>query len=284
VKTFLIPIILTAVIALGACTPGDTQEEAKLAVANEMVQAWNDRDWEQVYDLFAEDGVLHSVMIEPVVGRENIRARLSRLEGGLERIELQIRNMGMVNDVVVLERVDDFDFNGKHGRVPVVGVMEIADGKITEWREYYDHATLVDALTPDPKPQAEILLEAENEIRALTEKLQTDWNGGDMSAYLNAYLNSEELSLLYGGQAVRGWQALSDLFSSSWTTEVQMGDFKVNSVAVRFPHPDMAIASGSFEHQFPAQKIVGAFSHVWRRSDDGRWLIVHEHTSRALTH
>jgi len=124
-------------------------------------------------------------------------------------------------------------------------------------------------------------MEAEAEIRALIDKLETDWNGGDMSAYLDAYWNSEELSLMFGGNAVRGWQALSDLFSGTWTTEEAMGDVHTNNVAVRFPGPDMAIASGGFEHQFPDIKIVGAFTHVLRRTDDGSWMIVHEHTSRA---
>jgi ketosteroid isomerase-like protein len=118
---------------------------------------------------------------------------------------------------------------------------------------------------------------------ALTEKLQVDWNGGDMSAYLDAYWNDEGLSLLFGGQAVRGWQALSDLFTSNWTTEEQMGDFSLPSVEIRFHSVDMAIVSGGFEHQFPNEDVVGLFTQSWRRFDDGRWLIIHEHTSRART-
>ena len=288
-KKLLLPVILIAVLALAACQPSDTANQAKvdaakLEVAQEMVQAWNDQNWDRVYGLFAEDGVLHSVMVEPVVGRENIRARLGRLEAGIERIELQILNSGVINDVVVLERVDDFVYNGEHGRVPVVGVLEIVDGEVKVWREYYDHATLVEALTPDPKPQEEILAESEAEIRALIEKLQVDWNGGDMAAYLDVYWKSEEFSLMFGDKALRGWQAVSDLFTSSWTSEEAMGNFKTGEVAVRFTGTDLAIASGGFEHQFPTEKIVGSFTHVLRRFDDGRWLIIHEHTSRGITH
>jgi len=128
-------LIFTVIIALGACTKTDSADQAKLEVANQMVKAWNARDWERMYGLFAEDGVLHSVMNEPMIGRENIRSRLSGLTGGIDHIELQIRNMGVINDVVVLERVDDFVFNGKLGKVPVVGVMEIENGKVMEWRE-----------------------------------------------------------------------------------------------------------------------------------------------------
>jgi len=279
---FLLPLCM-AVITASACAPKEPPVDPNLQVAMDMVQAWNDQDWERMYELFAEDGVLHSMMLDPVQGRENIRSRLDRLTPGIDQIELQVRNAGVVGNTVMLERADDFVFNGKHGRVPVVGIMEIADGHVQEWREYYDLASLEEALKPDAPPEEAMLALAEEEIRALTAQMQTDWNGGDMAAYLDAYWKDDRLSLLFGGSAVRGWQALSDLFSGSWTTEEQMGDFRVNEMEVRFPQPNIAIASGGFEHQFPAEKITGAFTHVWRHFDDGRWLIVHEHTSRAPT-
>jgi limonene-1,2-epoxide hydrolase len=39
--------------------------------------------------------------------------------------------------------VDDFHFDGTHGVVPVVGILSMADGRITEWLEYYDRPTLL---------------------------------------------------------------------------------------------------------------------------------------------
>lgn len=143
-------VALAALLAIITATDtaiADDSNTEKMRVANEMIHAWNTLDWETVFDLFAEDGILHTMTQEPVVGRENIRARLQFIVDDLERIELQIVNMGVVNDVVFMERVDDFDFHGKHSRVPVVGVLEISDGKVTEWREYYDKATLRKALT-----------------------------------------------------------------------------------------------------------------------------------------
>lgn len=286
-KNFTIALITTMVLGIAGHNPAvraadDT--DPRLQVAGEMVRAWNEQDWDRVYDLFAEDGVLHSMMMEPIVGRENIRSRLSALEGGIERIELQIRNSGIINDVVVLERVDDFVYNGKYSRVPVVGVMEIADGKVQEWREYYDHESLIVALTPDPKPLEEILAESEAGIRALINQLQVDWNGGDMTAYLDAYWNNADFSLMFGDKAVRGWQPVSDMFRSTWTTEEAMGNFQTSNVEVRFTGTDLAIASGGFEHVFPTETIVGSFTHVFRRFEDGRWLIIHEHTSRGQVH
>ncbi len=272
----IILVLLTLSIGMSGCTDETPREEAeKLAVADAMIDAWNRMDWERAFGLFADDGVLHSVMNEPVVGRDVITERLTALVGGLERIELEIINKGIVGDVVVLERVDDFVYKGRHSRVPVVGVMEISDGKIDEWREYYDKASLVAALSP-ATPGA-----VEDEIRELTRRLSTDWNAGNMAAYLAAYDDGAELSLLFGNRVVAGKQAMVDLFTSSWTTEAAMGDFDTDRVGVRLIAPGIAVARGLFEHRFPDETIHGAFSHVWRQSGNGAWKIVHEHTSRG---
>lgn len=117
------------------------------AVAMQMVDAWNTMEWDRMIGLFAEDAVFQSMMKEPVIGRENIRPRFLALVDGLERIELQIRNMAINDNVVFLERVDDFVYKGKHSRIPVVGVLEISDGEVAAWRDYYDWAQLEEALT-----------------------------------------------------------------------------------------------------------------------------------------
>jgi limonene-1,2-epoxide hydrolase len=117
--------------------------KAPLKVAEEMVDAWNKLDLDRIVDTFAEDGVLHSVMIEPVKGREALRTRLGAFLTGATRLNLQLKNVAVVGNTVFLERVDDFDYKGKHGAVPVVGVMEISDGKVKIWREYYDRDQLL---------------------------------------------------------------------------------------------------------------------------------------------
>ena len=272
--------IFLTVTAMPAMADSD---EDKLKTAQAMVDAWNARDWERVYQLFSEDGVMHSMMMEPVVGRDAIRARLSQLTPGIESIELQLRNIGIVGDVVMLERVDDFTYQGKHSRVPVAGVLEIDQGLVTEWREYYDHAQLVTALTTDSAVAAKAA-KTEETILQLTEKLQSDWNGGDMEAFLATYWDSENFSLLFGDQSIRGFKAVAEMFRGAWTTEENMGDFSVKDAVLRQIGPDTVISSGQFTHVFPTETIEGSFSHVWKQFEDGRWLIVHEHTSRKNVH
>ena len=132
------------IVALGALRPARADTDAeKLAVVREMLAAWHALDWEKVYALFAEDGVLHSMMTDPVVGRAAIRERLGRLTPGISRIDLKVRAIGVIDGRVFVERIDEFVHNGHAGAVPVVGVLNVEGGQVKVWREYYDHAQLL---------------------------------------------------------------------------------------------------------------------------------------------
>ena len=143
-----IPALLAALL-LAAAAPmvaADTDAQ-KLATVRQMIEAWNTRNWQQVYELFAPDGVLQSMMLPtPTVGREAISKRIGALAVDISRIELKIRHMGVADGVVFIERVDDFVYRGRHGAVPVVGVVEVEQGRVKAWREYYDRAQMIEAM------------------------------------------------------------------------------------------------------------------------------------------
>ena len=142
-------LAVLGVILLTAAAPSvaaDTDAQ-KLATVQKMIDAWNTRNWQQVYELFAADGVLESMMLPtPTVGREAISKRIGALAKDISRIELRIRHMGVADGVVFIERVDDFVYRGKHGAVPVVGVVEVEQGRVKAWREYYDREQMLAAM------------------------------------------------------------------------------------------------------------------------------------------
>lgn len=127
----------------------DTDAE-KVAVVQAILDAWSAEDWDRVEALFAPHGVLQSVMTEAIVGREAFAERVRLLSVGLERIKLHIKAIGVIDGRVFVERVDDFDTNGHHGEVPVVGVLSVENGMVTEWLEYYDRATLLRGMGINP--------------------------------------------------------------------------------------------------------------------------------------
>lgn len=148
----LIGIIAVAAALAASAAPvraADT-DASRIAVARQMIGAWKAADWRKVADLFAEDGVLRSMMLEPVVGRAAIYERVAALgKGAPDGVTLDVAHMGVIDGLVFLERTDRFVYNGHPGAVPVVGVLDIRDGKVREWREYYDRASLERALRGD---------------------------------------------------------------------------------------------------------------------------------------
>lgn len=143
----ILAVLGTLLLAAAAPAASADTDAEKLATVRQMIEAWNTRNWQQVYDLFAADGVLESMMLsEPTVGREAIKKRLGVLAKDISKIELQIRHIGVANGVVFIERVDDFVYRGHHGRVPVVGVLEVEQGRVKAWREYYDRAQMLEAM------------------------------------------------------------------------------------------------------------------------------------------
>lgn len=123
----------------------NTDDERKIAAFRRMAQAWQAQDWRTCADLFAPDGVLHSVMLDPVVGREAIHARISKLGAPNKRVTLNIRRAGVVDGVLFVERVDEIVIDGRRGTCPSVAVVEFKDGLIQRWSDYYDRSQLARA-------------------------------------------------------------------------------------------------------------------------------------------
>ena len=123
-----------------------TDPEGPTAVAQTMLEAWDRRDFDAVLSLFAEDGVLHSMMLAPIVGRTSIAARLARLGAAAHKTRLRIRHIGVIDGQVYVERLDEITLDGQRTDVPVIGVFQIENGLVAYWREYYDRRQLLGAM------------------------------------------------------------------------------------------------------------------------------------------
>lgn len=126
-------------------------DQSKINVFLEMKKAWEAKDWASCAALMAEDGVLQSMMLEPCRGRDNFHERIRKTEKPNKRVILHIRSIGVINGTLYVERNDEIILNGQSRFIPTVGAMEFKDGKIAYWREYYDRATLLEAIQEDPQ-------------------------------------------------------------------------------------------------------------------------------------
>jgi limonene-1,2-epoxide hydrolase len=105
----------------------------------EFCDAWGKgADVDALVAYFTDDAVYHNIPIDPVVGRDAIKATIQMFTTGVERVEFRVRHIAAVGDVVLTERLDVFVLPNVTIELPVMGTFEIVDGKIAAWRDYFD--------------------------------------------------------------------------------------------------------------------------------------------------
>lgn len=110
-------------------------------VVRDFCAAWSNRDAEELLGFLAPDAVYHNMPMGPVRGHEAIRQVFDLFLPPSEKIDWEMLNVASAGEVVFAERLDRFVMGGKTVELPVVGVFEIAEGRIAVWRDYFDFAT-----------------------------------------------------------------------------------------------------------------------------------------------
>jgi limonene-1,2-epoxide hydrolase len=102
--------------------------------------AWTAGDVDAILEAFANDAVYHNIPMAPIVGKEAIGQFIRSFLTADASIAFETRHQVSSGSIVMNERVDIVTTNGRTVRLPVMGVFELADGKITAWRDYFDMA------------------------------------------------------------------------------------------------------------------------------------------------
>ncbi|ALR12549.1 limonene-1,2-epoxide hydrolase [Mycobacteroides saopaulense] len=114
-------------------------------IVREFCGLWAAMDVERMIAFFTEDSVYHNIPMEPAVGREAIATLIRGWSAAMEGIDFEIHRQVCAGNVVMNERTDTLRVNGVRVPLPVMGIFEIADGKIHAWRDYFDMNTMTAA-------------------------------------------------------------------------------------------------------------------------------------------
>ena len=107
-------------------------------LVRQFCDAWGDGDLDAIVAYFSDDAVYHNIPLAPVVGPDQIRATIEGFSGGVDKIEFRVDAIATNGGTVLTERHDIFTFANGVIDLPVMGAFEVADGKITAWRDYFD--------------------------------------------------------------------------------------------------------------------------------------------------
>lgn len=122
----------------------------------------------------------------------------------------------------------------------------------------------------DPRPAIE---------RVLTEQAAA-WNRGDLEAFMDGYWRSPDLVFTSGGHVQRGWQTTLDRYVASYGTSPEtMGRLTFSDLEIHPLGDGAAWALGRWRLEFDGGQSPGGIFTLVFREIDGRWLIVHDHTS-----
>jgi ketosteroid isomerase-like protein len=120
-------------------------------------------------------------------------------------------------------------------------------------------------------------------VRATLEgifRVQQDaWNRGDIDAFMDHYWKSDDLTFSSSGKTTRGWQATLARYRERYPTPEKMGRLTLSGFELT-PLGDAAeLVLGQWKLDRQSEPVGGNFTLVLRKID-GRWVIVHDHTSR----
>lgn len=118
----------------------DTKEASEKLV-RDFLGSWEGRNLETICGGFADDAVYHNVPVEPIKGIDGIRAVFQGFLDAFSDAKLDIVRLAAEPGLVLAERIDYFTMNdGRKVELPVTGVFEVENGKITRFSDYFDLA------------------------------------------------------------------------------------------------------------------------------------------------
>jgi len=119
----------------------------------------------------------------------------------------------------------------------------------------------------------------ESKIRELIQQQASDWNAGNIDAFMKVYWKSDQLTFSSGGDVTRGFDATLQRYKERYPTSEKMG--KLTFTDLEFlPLGNSAMQVLGVWKLDRMEPMEGKFTLVFRRFPEG-WKIVHDHTSKS---
>ncbi len=116
---------------------------SSLEVVRRLCEHWPDLTREQFHELLTPDCVYLNVPMPHLqcIGPDQAHDFLQAFMGQWLAVEMSLRLIRGDRDAVLVERVERFrkrSGDGLEVKLVSMGAFELRDGKITQWRDYFD--------------------------------------------------------------------------------------------------------------------------------------------------
>lgn len=135
------------------------------------------------------------------------------------------------------------------------------------------------ASSDDMEREAVVATPSDEAVEAVLNAQRTAWNEGDIEAFMDHYWKSDDLTFSSSGKVTRGWQATLDNYKERYPSRDAMGTLAFTDLEVQSLGSEAALVIGDWQLTRDSGDVGGKFTVIFRRLE-GRWVIVHDHTSR----
>jgi len=126
-----------------------------------------------------------------------------------------------------------------------------------------------------------LLFAQADDIRAMMEKSQANWNRGDLAAFAADYEDSPDTTFVGKTVTRGGTAAVLARYQAHYPNREAMGTLTYSELSIRVLAPDIVLADGKFFLRRTASgggDASGRFTLVIRKTPKG-WKIIHDHSS-----
>lgn len=116
-------------------------------------------------------------------------------------------------------------------------------------------------------------------VKVLFEQ-QDHWNEGDIDAFMEGYLKSDELVFSGASGPIYGWEATRDRYKRTYSDREKMGELKFDVLHLLALSPTVIQLQGKFYLTRTIGDTQGFFTLNWIRVKE-KWHIISDHTSAS---
>lgn len=128
----------------------------------------------------------------------------------------------------------------------------------------------VSAFAQSPKDKQAIL--------DVLEMQRTEWNKGNLEAFMQGYVKSDSLLFVGSSGPTYGWQKTLDNYKKTYSGKAGMGMLTFGIKKVDFLNQDVAFVLGSWHLKREKDEPKGYFTLLFKKLN-GEWKIFVDHSS-----
>src|SRR3954451_5953028 len=99
--------------------------DSPLELVRRFCAAWSDGDLDALMAYFTDDATYHNIPVDPVTGKDAIKATIEGFTAGVDKIEFRVHHIVADGGVVLTERTDAFFTADRTIELPVMGTFEV---------------------------------------------------------------------------------------------------------------------------------------------------------------